>query len=357
MSPSAGPGIGPPAGRHAAVALTAALALLLPGLLPRAHARAKTDTVTLGNGNEITCEIVSLSRGKLRVKTDDMSTVNIEWDKVASVTGKGIFEIEDLSGRLFYGPLQTVPGEGLQVATATGIENVPLASIARLMHIEASFWKRLSGSIDIGFAYTKSSKLVQFNGDVTVKFTQPTFVSELSASSYIQRQENVEDTTRNAISLSYGRVRENRQFVLGRVSADQNRELGYDLRAGVTGAYGKYLLRSQGNEVMGAAGLYVNREVPVEGETVTNLEALFVSDWAIFSYDFPKTDIEIKAVFILGLTDWGRYRADVDARFSRELFKDFSLVAKGYYNYDSQPPTEGSSRDDYQVSLAIGYTF
>ncbi len=59
----------------------------------------------------------------------------------------------------------------------------------------------------------------------------------------------------------------------------------------------------------------------------------------------------------MGLTDWGRYRADLDARFNRELFSDFRLVVKGFYNYDSRPPTEGASKDDYQISLAIGYTF
>ena len=343
--------------RHTAVALATVLALLLPGLGARAHARAKTDVIVLENGNEITCEIVSLQRGKLKVKTDDMGTVNIEWDKIESVTATGLFEIEDLSGHLYYGPLETVPDKGLQVATATGIKTVPIPAVARLIYIEASFWKRLSGSIDIGAGYTKSSDLAQFNGDVAVKFTRPTFIADLNASSFLQRQKDVDDTTRNSISLGYARIREDRRFFLGRVSADQNRELGYDLRTGVTGAYGKYFVRNQGNEVLGAAGLYVNREIPVEGEQVTNLEALFAFDWANFSYDFPKTDIEVKTVFTVGLTDWGRYRADVDVRFSRELFTDFRLVIKGFYNYDSHPPTEGASKDDYQVSLAIGYTF
>ena len=134
-------------GRRAGLAALA-LALLLPGLSAPAYARAKTDVVTLRNGNQITCEIVSLRRGKLRVKTDDMGTVDIEWDKIESLTAPGLFEIEDLGGRLFYGPLETVPEEGLQVATATGIETVPLLSVVRLLYIEASFWKRLFRTSD-----------------------------------------------------------------------------------------------------------------------------------------------------------------------------------------------------------------
>jgi hypothetical protein len=331
--------------------------LLVLGLAGPSGADPKTDLVVLKNGDRVTCEIRRLTRGRLRVKTDDMGTVDIEWNKIASVSAQGLFEIEDLSGRLYFGPLETVLEKGLQVATATGIETVPLDAIVRMLVIKSSFWKRLSGSVDLGAGYTKSSDLAQLNGEVVVKFIRPSFFSELKASSFLQRQEGVDDTTRNTLSLSYTRTFENRQFAVGRVSADQNRELGYDLRAGVSAAWGRYLLRTQGNEMAGAAGLYVNREVPVEGESVDNLEALVAVDWANFSYDFPKTDIEITSLLILGLTDWGRYRFDLDVRFNRELFSDFMLVLKGYYNFDSRPPTEGASRDDYQASLAIGYTF
>lgn len=95
----------------------------------------------------------------------------------------------------------------------------------------------------------------------------------------------------------------------------------------------------------------------VDGETTTNLEALIALDWANFSYDFPKTDIEVSSILIVGLTDWGRYRVDLLVRFDRELFNGFHLVIKGFYNFDSRPPTEGASKDDYQVALALGYKF
>ena len=333
------------------------LAILVLGFSVPARADPKTDVVVLKNGDQITCEIVALRRGKIRVKTDDMGTVDIEWDKIESLTAKGLFEIEDLNGGLYFGPLETIPEKGLQVATATGIETIPLEIVARVQSIKSSFWKRLSGSVDIGFGYTKASDLTEFNGEFSVKFTRPTFSAELKGSSFLQRQENVEDTTRNSLAATYVRTFEQRHFAVGRVSADQNTALGYDLRAGITGAWGRYLVRSPGNEILGAAGLYVNREVPVDGERVTNLEALIALDWANFSYDFPKTDVEISSIVTFGLTDWGRYRVDLNVRLDRELFSDFHLVIKGFYNYDSEPPTEGVSKEDFAVTLALGYTF
>ena len=41
--------------------------------------------VTLLNGDRLTGEILNLNRGRLELKTDDAGTINIEWDKIASV--------------------------------------------------------------------------------------------------------------------------------------------------------------------------------------------------------------------------------------------------------------------------------
>jgi hypothetical protein len=333
-----------------------ALLLVLLTAAP-ALARTKTDVVVLRNGDRVTCEIKRLDRGKLQVKTDDMGTIEIEWAEIVSVTAQGLVEIEDLFGNLYYGPLETVEDEELQVATATGVETLPLLSIARILPIEASFWEKLSGRFDLGFGYTKSSDIAEFSADGSVKFVRPSFSAQLEGSSLIQRQEGGTDTTRNSLSFSYTRNFQGRRFALGRLSAEQNRELGYELRAGLSGAWGKYFLRNQSNEALWAAGLYLNREVPVDGEATDNLEALLGADWANFSYNFPKTDIEVSTLLVIGLTDWGRYRVDVDGRISRELFSDFVVSVKGYYNYDSRSPTTGESQDDYQVSLALGYTF
>lgn len=311
----------------------------------------------LENGDRVTCEIRRLARGKLQVKTDDMGTLDIEWDEVATVTAAGLFEIGDRSGRLYHGPLETIAGRGLRVTTATGPGTVPLSSVVRITMIREGFWQRLSGSVDLGFSYTKASELGQLNADASLKFTRPTFSAELAGSSLVQRQPGTDDTTRHSLSFTYIRTLGGQRFALGRASAEQNRELGFELRTALAGALGRYLLRNQGNEILGAGGLYVNREAPVEGETTTNLEAVVALDWANFSYDFPNTDIEITWALFLGLTDWGRYRVDLEARFDRELFGDFHLILKGYYSYDSAPPTGGASTDDYQISLAIGYAF
>ena len=58
----------------------------------------KTDSITLVNGDRITCEIKLLDKGRLQVSTDDLGTIYVEWDKVASVTANRTFRVVTSSG-------------------------------------------------------------------------------------------------------------------------------------------------------------------------------------------------------------------------------------------------------------------
>ena len=45
----------------------------------------KTDVILLSNGDRVTCEIRSYSAGRLSVKTDIASDINVKWNKIVSV--------------------------------------------------------------------------------------------------------------------------------------------------------------------------------------------------------------------------------------------------------------------------------
>jgi hypothetical protein len=331
--------------------------LVLLGGAARARA-AKTDVVVLRNGDHVTCEVKVLQRGQLQVSTDDMGSIGIEWNKVQAVTARGLFEVEDLRGRLFFGSLSpgADPGQ-LDVVGLAGTSTLDLLFVVRIQQLKTSFWKRLSGSLDVGFSYTSSSSLTQFNLDGQLTFRRPTFQVQAIASSVLTRQPDVEDTQRASADLGYVRFRGNRQILFGAFSAERNRELGFDLRAAVRGGWGKYLLRRQGDEFLGVVGLSVNREIPVEGENTTNLEAVIGFDWGKYAYSSPKTNIEVRALVFPSLTTWGRWRLEANASIKRELFSDFYVTLKGYESFDSEPATEGAVTNDWGVTLGLGYSF
>ena len=335
-----------------------AVALAALGAAAQVRAAAKTDVVVMLNGDRITCELKYLQRGKLQVKTDGLGTIDIEWNRVKSVGSLGLFEVEDLLGRLYFGSLRPSLEEGkLDVVGLTATKSLDIALVVRIQQLRRSFWRQLSGSLDVGFSHTASSKLTQFQLDGLLRYRRPTFQLQLDASSLVTSQPDSPETRRNSVEFGYVRFREKRQLVFGQVRLEQNRELGYELRSSLQGGYGKYFHRSQGNEVLGAIGLNVNHEVPVEGESTDNLEGLIFLGWQNFAFSFPKTDVSIQLAAYPSFSRWGRWRADLDAHIKREVFRDFSVSLKGYDSYDSEPATEGASKNDWGVSLAIGYTF
>ena len=81
-----------------------ALALLIGLLAAPALAADKTDIVVLINGDRITGEIKEMTYGQLKVKTEDIGTLYIEWEKIASITTNQELQVEMADGRRFFGP-------------------------------------------------------------------------------------------------------------------------------------------------------------------------------------------------------------------------------------------------------------
>src|SRR5215469_11839345 len=103
----------------------AAVLLVLAGVctcdLAWGYARDKTDVVMLRNGDRLSGDIVSLEFGILTLKTDNMSTLSIEWPAVRSVTSKFDFAIERNDGTKYHGVITTSEdGVDLLVTTEAG---------------------------------------------------------------------------------------------------------------------------------------------------------------------------------------------------------------------------------------------
>jgi hypothetical protein len=116
-----------------------------------AWAQPRTDVIVLLNGDRITGEITDLNRGRLELKTDDAGTIDIEWDKVASVEAMRQFEVETSDGRRLLGNLRRVTDRVVLIVGTDGDVPVPMPEVTRVTPIGASFWKKLEGSIDAGF--------------------------------------------------------------------------------------------------------------------------------------------------------------------------------------------------------------
>ena len=317
----------------------------------------KTDTVVLANGDRFTCEVKLLERGRLKVDTDNLSTVYIEWGTIASVTTSGTFQVETSSGLRLLGQLGTSRYGSLDIVTATGTVAIDMHSVVYIAPIGSSFWSKLDGNFDLGFSYTQSSGVGQLNLSSSVSFRRPNLQMMLSGSSYFTHQENADNTARHTIQFASSRPIRTKSLWMLLGGLESNQELGYDLRSTVSAGFGHYLVRSNRAIFALGGGLSVNEELPVDGDAVTNLDAVLSLRQSYFTYDYPKTNMSVAVEVFPGISQWGRVRVEFNSSIKREVVRDFTVGLNVYDSYDSKPPTAEAKKNDVGLSLTIGWTF
>jgi hypothetical protein len=318
----------------------------------------KTDVVTLANGDRLTCEIVQLDRGRLEIKTDDAGTIQIEWEKIASVVALRQFDVLTSDGRQLLGMLGTTEARSLLVIGAGPPVPLLMAEVTSIVPIGTSFWKKLDGSFDGGFSYTRSSGIAQSTLNSITQFRRPEFLLRLDGSVTLTAQsDETKHDNRGALTFSYVRYRGGNWFVGGGASLESNESLGLVLRSQVAAMAGPRLVNTNRAQVQAGAGLVVNEEQSVDGTSAPNLEALLAFSSSYYAYDYPKTSLDLKVQYYPSLNHWGRQRAQVDTAVKRELWRDLYVGITLYDSFDSEPPNPDSARNDIGVTLSIGWSF
>jgi hypothetical protein len=318
---------------------------------------ADTDLVVLRNGDRMHGEIKGLQYGQLELKTTTMGTLDIEWDKIVELVSPRFFEIETTDGARYYGSFEGVSVGQLGVNLEGQTTPLEMWRVVRIRPIKSSFWDRIDGSISLGASYTRSSEIGQGSLSISVGTRRPKYEFNTRFDTTITVQPDEPDQARTVGSAAYLRLLGNRWYVPATVKFERNTDLGLDLRSSVGAGIGRYLIQSNRSLLGAGAGLVLNEENPVEGDSTQNIEASLGASYEFFTYDTPKTSIKTAFVLYPSLNVGGRYRTEFDLSLSREIVKDFTVGATAYDSYDSKPPAGSTSGHDFGISLNIGWTF
>ncbi len=335
------------------------LAVLLLALVP-ARARGEPlppDIVVMANGDRLTGEIKSLSKGRLSLDVSATGLVSIKWDQVVAVTAGRLFEVETKGGDRLLGTLAPAGAGQVVVAGDERQSTLPLESIVSLVPIHRSFLRRLDGSINIGGSYTQSSGVAQLSLALTVTARRPSFEWRLSADDYVTFKNDGATTQRVSASIGYSRSLSRRWAAFGGGQIERNAELGFTLRSTLIGGLERTLLRTNRSDLVVGVGLGASREVPVEGSTDTLVLAGLNLRHSFFTYRTPKTSLETKLTALPILNQPRRWLIQASSSVSRELFKDFAVAVTLYESFDSRPPSADASRNDAGVTLSVSFVF
>jgi len=319
---------------------------------------AKTDIVLLKNGDRITGEVKGLELGKLTFSTDTMGTVYIDWmdiEEIFSSTGQAI---ELTNGQRFYGPLaKSEDDEMMMVKTDRGPVGLNTQDIVNMYPVEAGFWDRLDISADLGFSWDKGSNVGKYSLGLSTELRDPRFVNRTSFMSEVTTQEGRSDTARTNFDAVHLVFHQDKRYHAFFGNAENNDELGIDLRVLLGAGYGAVPIRSQRSWLSIGAGLAVNHEIPVEGDSESNLEGVAMVTYDFFQYSEPERSLKSNFRVFPSITDFGRWRATFDLDFRLELVSDLFWKMYFYSSYDSDPLSSQGASSDYGVSSSLGYKF
>lgn len=318
----------------------------------------KTDIVVMKNGDRITGEVKSMLRGKLQFSTDSMGTVHIDLADIETIISDTSQSVELADGQRFFGPLQKPDNSDIvSIETEQGTVGVGTMDIVTMYPVEAGFWDRLDIEASLGFSWDKASEVGRYNLALNTVYRHPEFINFAGISSEVTTQDGLDDTRRANANMSHIKFKGNKRFISYFGQMESNYELGIDLRSLAGAGYGWNPLRSNHKLFLLTAGLSVNYEIPVEGESQTNLEAVGRLSYEYFRYTDPERNLVTHVSVYPSLTDMGRWRADFSTDLRLEFVEDFFWVFNIYANFDSDPISEDASNSDYGVISSLAYKF
>jgi hypothetical protein len=334
-----------------------AVAIVLSCLGVVVHGQ-RTDVVELPNRDRITGEIIALERGRLEFKTDDAGTLFLEWDKVARLVAMRLFEVVLSDGRRYLGRLAGADPGVLMVVAAQLQTPLPMSEVTSISPIGTSFWRKIDGSFDAGFTYSRSSGVAQLNLNSQTVYRAPAYEIRGSVSATTTETDDGESgDDRAAAELSYLRHPWRRWFIAVAGRFERNESLGIALRSQVGISSGPRVINSNRGQLAFGAGIVGNDERGVDVEPVQTLEALLIARSSFYTYDRPTTTFDASLQYYPSLSDPGRHRMQLDAAIKQELFKDLFVSASLFNTYDNRPPNPSSNSNDIGTMLSIGWRY
>jgi hypothetical protein len=318
----------------------------------------KTDVITLRNGDKITGELKELQTGLLELSTDNMSTIYIEWDKIADIKTDKFFEVELTDGRIYYGSFLAGKDTGMIKVKGVTLEyELYLKYIVSIRRIKDSFWDILDGYIKLGASYNKGSNVAEFSFGTDIIYTTRKRQLELILNSVISATEGNSTSKNQNASFTYNKYLEHRWFWGALASVNQNTSLGLNLRANIGASVGNDFIQTNKNLLNGLIGIVANREWYIDQtEPQNNLTGLLATRFQYFIYESPGIYLDSYLYIYPYFTDLGRVRINYNLSFDWEIINNFYWDLSFLLNFDNKPQSEDADKIDYNIEFGLKYS-
>lgn len=318
----------------------------------------KTDIVILKNGDRVTGEIKSLEAGLLQLKTDTMGIIYIEWRFISELISEANQSVESADGRRWLGNLQKPEsGEHIVINTNAGPVDLSPTEVVTVWPVAATFLDKVDLDVSLGFDYSKSTEITNFNLAVNFSHRSDKRLTESILRSDITKQQVGDDQNRQEFNLSQQFLRPEQKFRTWLVGLDSNEALGVDLRLYAGGALGKYLAKTNHTWFSVSGGILATQENPTKADSENNLEGVFSARYRYFRFATPERSFDTSLSIFPSITDFGRVRTNLRSTFKLEFIEDLFWSMEFYATHDNKPLSEDAEETDYGLITGIGWSY
>jgi len=318
---------------------------------------AQEDKVYTNTGDVLVGELKSMSRGVLVFDTDYADKeFQIDWEEVNGVTSTRTLLIYTSDGEKYKGGLKAFRDDPKKIQIQTLDENITVSidDIVEITAIQRKVSDRLIISLDAGLSVTKANNIRQSSASGKMSYRGLKWNVNANFSNVGTVQDGVDPVDRTEGGFTLIRDVWGDAMVMGGAEFLSNSEQMLDLRSTFRSGFGYYILRDNHLYFQAGAGLAFSQEKYGGDDPTTqgSFEGLGIADFN--AYDIGDLSFQMKVTTYPSLSEWGRWRVDLDTSLKYDLPLDFYIKLSYVHNFDSKPLID-VSRNDYVFKTSIGW--
>lgn len=321
--------------------------------------RQSNDTITLKNGDIITCEIRSLEKGQLTIKQPNaISTVVLDWKSIATLQSKQSFVVIDNHGKTFSGTIHQDAADSMLLVEGVASASIPHHLVVSIEETDARFFRSWRGDIDLGmsFAQSNSQKQLTLQGDL-VSQTEKHVIGGTVSTQFTSQLET-SNTRETDIKTEYFRqLRRTRWAGGGIANFLSSSAQKINLRTSLGAALAMRPVISNKTDLTFIGGVAYTVENDSSQATTPRSNSVDMA-WAVqyATFRFDSTDLDTTVWVYPSLTQAGRVRMTLNEDVYVKFYKDFYVRGSFYDNYDNRP-TVSAPANNLGTSLTVGWSF
>ncbi len=320
---------------------------------------AKTDTLTLYNGDHLTGELKTLFGGIATLDTEALGLVKVEWKHVSRLESNYHYDIRLSDGTRYYAGIEeSVVAGQIKIFNEEGeSKSIEMLDIVQLRSVEDRFLDRIDIYLSAGYSYSKAGSIGLTTLNTDISHESENARNALTGRIILTDTEiDVTNSTKWDLSREVWTDRSKvfRTFY-GRI--ESNDELSLDYRYTAGGGLGRYWIDTQKLRWTGSAGLQVLTEQSTGGDQQESVEAYVSTTYSAWRFDTPELDLELKFNLYPSLSETKRVRADTDIRIRWELVEDLFLDITAFATYDNKAGSDTDHEIDYGLTTGFGWKY